>query len=92
MRNYTRKLLSLKSKIENVTQALANLSLEVDRLIEEEDCSEISNNSDLPQAKLLTKVNERTAKKELSEVDDLGPPFKIGECVAITNNYKGLQG
>ena len=95
MRNSTKRLLALRSSIENVTETLADLSLEVDKIIEEEN-NNVANvtppNRDLPQAELVTNVNPSPTKKEPERAVNLGSSFEISQRTVITNNYKGLRG
>ena len=82
MRNSTKRLLALRSSIEHVTETLADVYLEVIRIIEEES-DNVANvttlNRNLPQAKLVTKFNPMPTKKEPERAVNLGPPFEIGE-------------
>ena len=91
MRNSTKRLNSLKSEIEDVTKTLTKLTIELDQIIKEDNDSEKDDDNEIPQAKLVRKQSKESVTKDNSKIN-LGPPFKVGERVVITNNYKGLKG
>ena len=93
MRNSTKRLIILKSRIQDATETFADLSLEVDQIIQEENLDLKDENVEIPQAKLVKEENQPLifTGSPSSKVKP-EPPFQIGERVIITNNYKGLRG
>ena len=96
MRNSTKRLIILKSRIQDATETFADLSLEVDQIIQEENLNLEDENIEIPQAKLVKEDNKPSTVQTPSISAPSSkvkpePPFQIGERVIITNNYKGLR-
>ena len=89
MKNSIKRLEEIKSQIESVTETLADLSLEIDQLIEEEVRTD---RKETVEAKAETKPSKQRVIAKGYIKNNIGPPFAIGERVIITNNYKGLKG